>query len=508
MKNTLYIVSGSTVISLIVGITLAWVMAYLNIGGKKWIQLFIFLPFIIPSYITTLAWIQLFSENGPVASILEIFPGDWKLPNLYSMTGIIVILGLSHYPLVYLLSVELFRKIPIELEHAAQICGAKKGKIMYKVVLPLAIPGISSGGILAFLSNLDNFGIPAILGIPANIRVLSTYIYEEVVGFGPASFSRAAVLSILLGGIAFIGLLIQWLLLRKSRVIETVNRVTEPRIQLSSMKKRFIEIIIWSFLLLTSFVPFLSMGMTSLIKAYGLPFHLENLSFKNYEYILFTDSKTISALTNSLKLALLTTVVSLIIGTTIAYIRYKLPNKWTKLVELLITIPYALPGTVFALSMIFTWMQPIPGWNPGIYGSIWILIIAYITRFLVLQVRGSYTALTQIESSIEEAARTSGAKFFVKWRKILMPLLLPGVISGALLVFLTSLTELTVSSLLWSTGAETVGVVIFNFEQAGYTLYSTAFSSLIVLAILLLGIFLIFFEKIWRRKVLKQVDSA
>ncbi|MED1438815.1 iron ABC transporter permease [Aeribacillus composti] len=508
VKNTLYIVIGSTLVSLILGIAMAWVIAYLNISGKKWMQLFIFFPFIIPSYITTLAWVQFFSGNGPIAAVLYMLPGDWKLPNLYSIGGIIFILGLSHYPLVYLLTVEVFRKIPLELEQAAQTCGAKRGTIIRKVILPLALPGICSGGMLAFLSNLDNFGIPAFLGIPANIRVLSTYIYEEVVGFGPAAFARAAVLSILLGAIALIGLSIQWLLLRRSRVIETVKRDKEPRIHLSLTWKRLIEIAVWAFLLFTSFVPFVSMGTTSLIKAYGLPFQLENLSLENYRYILFSDPKTMSAISNSMKLAILTTIVSLIVGTAIAYLRYKSPNRWTKLVELFVTIPYALPGTVFALSMIFSWMQPLPGWNPGIYGSIWILIIAYITRFIILQVRGSYTALTQVEPSIEEAARTSGAKPLVKWRRILMPLLLPGIIGGALLVFLTSLTELTVSSLLWSTGAETVGVVIFNYEQAGYTTYSTAFSSLIVFGILFGSFLFISLEKVWRRKVLKQNDSA
>jgi len=167
------------------------------------------------------------------------------------------------------------------------------------------------------------------------------------------------------------------------------------------------------------------------------------------------------------------------------------------------TIPYALPGTVFALCMIFMWLEPIPGWNPGIYGTVWILFIAYVTRFLVLQVRGSYTALLQIDPSMEEAARTSGAAGWVKWRRILLPLLFPGIVSGALLVFLMALTELTVSSLLWSSGSETVGVVIFGYEQAGYSTYSTAFSTVLVLGILFGGGLFMLLSKLWDRKVLK-----
>ncbi|MNZ82485.1 Maltose transport system permease protein MalG [compost metagenome] len=173
----------------------------------------------------------------------------------------------------------------------------------------------------------------------------------------------------------------------------------------------------------------------------------------------------------------------MIIGSIFAYFRVRRPSKVNKLAELAISIPYTLPGIVFALSMILTWMEPIPGWNPGVYGTTTILFIAYVCRFLILQIRAGITAFSQIESSMEEAARISGAKAWSRWVAILMPLLLPGLLSGALLVFLTALTELTVSALLYSSGSQTIGVTIFGFEQAGNTLYSTALSSLIVFLI-------------------------
>jgi iron(III) transport system permease protein len=154
------------------------------------------------------------------------------------------------------------------------------------------------------------------------------------------------------------------------------------------------------------------------------------------------------------------------------------------------------------------WIQPIPGWQPGIYGTIWILLIAYITRFTILQVRGSAAAFSQLDPSMEEAAQMSGAGIWVKWRKILLPLLLPGVLGGSLLVFLTALTELTVSSLLWSSGSETIGVVIFSYEQAGFSTYSTAFSSMIVLAIILAGIIFMIVNKMWEKRVIKLDDTT
>ncbi|EOR22541.1 ABC-type Fe3+ transport system, permease component [Niallia nealsonii AAU1] len=498
IQNTIVITISSTLLALVLGVGLAFVMAYLNIRAKKWLQLLIFLPFLIPSYVATLAWVQFFGGNGPIQFLFN------KSINLYSTGGIIFVLGLSHYPLVYLMSVEVLRRIPRELKDAASTSGASGRVVFRKVIFPMALPGIASGGILAFLSNIDNFGIPAFLGIPANIRVLSTYIYEQIIGYGPSAFSRAAVLSVIMGVIALIGTLVQWAIIRKSNVSETAARDMEPRYFLSRGWRNLAELVLWIFLLLTTLVPLIVMASTSFIKAYGLSLSWENLSLKNYMYLLFEDAKTGAAIGNSITLALATMLICMVIGTAIAYLRFKKPSLFVKASEIIVTIPYALPGTVFALAIILMWLQPLPGVQPGIYGTIWILLIAYITRFTVLQMRGSLTAFSQIDPTMEEAARISGARAVAKWRSILFPLLMPGVLSGAALVFLTALTELTVSSLLWSSGSETIGVVIFSFEQAGYTTYSTAFSTLIVGAVLIMGIMFVLLEKIWKQKVIKS----
>ena len=213
-------------------------------------------------------------------------------------------MGLSHYPLVYLLTVGVLRKIPRELVMAANVSGSSKFTSFRKVTMPLALPGIASGGLLAFLASLDNFGIPAFLGIPANIRVLSTYIYEQIIGFGPSAFAKGATLSVILGVFAIIGTLIQWLLLRRSKQFETSREDKEPRIILSKKRRLIIEGVLWIFLIVTSIVPLLSMASTSLIKAYGLDFTLQNLSFKHYKFILFSSSKAQDAIQNSLQLCL------------------------------------------------------------------------------------------------------------------------------------------------------------------------------------------------------------
>jgi iron(III) transport system permease protein len=240
---------------------------------------------------------------------------------------------------------------------------------------------------------------------------------------------------------------------------------------------------------------------TSFIKAYGLPFSFENMTMEHYKYILFQYEKVKIGIVNSLKLAFFTTIICLFIGTAIAYIRIRFDRHETRLTEGIISLPYALPGMVLALAMILAWVQPIPGWKPGIYGTIWILLIAYVTRFLILQVRSSMTALTQVSTEMEEAAHISGARGIAKWRYIMLPLLFSGVLSGAFLVFITTLTELTVSSLLWSSGSETIGLLIFSFEQGGYTTYSTALSTLILLFLMLTSLIIYLLIKCFNKKV-------
>ncbi|TCL66529.1 iron(III) transport system permease protein [Hydrogenispora ethanolica] len=503
LKNTLIITGGATLLALLFGVLAAWLVAYSDIRAKKLLQTLIVLPLIIPSYIITLAWTQLLSPGGMAARILALLPGNIKPWNIYSFGGIIMMMGISYYPLVYLLTRDALRRISRDAEAAARVAGLNKTQVLLKITLPLALPGIAGGGLLAFLASLDNFGIPAFLGIPARINVLSTYIYQQIIGFGPSAFAQGAALSVLLGLIALAGTALQWWLVRKHHHLETVGEDRLPRLALGKCRP-WVEFLFGCFLIGGSVVPLVAMAMASLIKAYGLDFTPVNLTLKHYHFILFESQKTQYALRNSLLLGLAATLICLFFGTALAYYRMRRASRFGKLVELVVGIPYALPGMVLALAMIFSWMEPLPGWNPGIYGSIWILVIAYVTRFMILQVRGSIAALMQVDPSMEEAARICGAGMPARWRKILVPLLLSGICSGAFLVLISALTELTLSSLLWSSGAETIGLTIFNFEQAGFVTYSASFSTLVVMLILAAGLLLRILQKFWQSRVVRE----
>ncbi|MDQ0656325.1 iron ABC transporter permease [Paenibacillus sp. W2I17] len=503
LRNTVYIVIGSTVFSLVIGTALAWVVAYTDIRHKSALHMGIMLCFILPSYVLTLSWSSFTGSQSWLAHLLQWIHPDLAPWSMYSMGGIVFVMGIHHFPLVYMFTLDVLRKIPRDLEWAARAGGASRIEVFRRFTLPLALPGLTAGGLLVFLASLDNFGIPAFLGTPVNISVLSTLIYEKIIGFGPSAFARGASLSVLLGAAAVVGSLLQWILLRKSHASDTMQPDLTPRYNLGCMRKP-LTLAIWAGLALITIIPLSSMISMSLKRAYGLGLTRANMTLDNYKYILFENERVWQAIQNSLVLSLVTMLACLIIGSGFAYIRVRKPNQFNKMAELATAVPYTLPGIVFALSMILVWMEPVPGWNPGIYGTMTILFIAYICRFLILQIRSSVTSFMQLDASMEEAARISGAGFWRKWTAVLLPLLLPGILTGGMLVFLTALTELTVSALLYSSGSQTIGVTIFSFEQAGDTLYSTALSSLIVALIAAGGVILLIAQRWATRKGVKS----
>ncbi len=266
LKDTFIIVAGSSSVSMLLGVLAAWVMAYTDLRHKKALHMAMMLSFILPSYVLTLSWSSFMGTQGIAAHVLQWFNPNAKPWSMYSYGGIIFVMGIHHFPLVYLLTVDVLKKIPRDLEWATRAGGAGKLKTFCLITLPLALPGLTAGGLLVFLSSLDNFGIPAFLGIPKNISVLSTLIYEEIVGFGPSAFARGAVLSVMLGMIAVIVTLLQWLAVRKIKTADTVMIDNHPRYSLGK-HRTWITAAVWAFLAMITVVPLVSMVATSLKKS-------------------------------------------------------------------------------------------------------------------------------------------------------------------------------------------------------------------------------------------------
>ncbi len=481
IRNTVVIAAASTLLSAAAGSSAAFLMAYTNLKRKELLEMLLLLPFVIPSYIITLSWSGLLSRQGLINRLVTA--AGLEAINIYSVSGIILVIGICNTPIVYMSVVHMLRKIPMDMEWASKTCGFGTCATLLRINLAEALPAVVSGSLLAFLSAIDNFSVPAFLGISSGIPVLSTYIYEKAISFGPDAFPAAAALSVLLSVIAVGGTLLEGMLVGKRSAMESMKEDHTVRIWLASGWRKGIEWGLLAFLGFINIVPLLNMIYSSFQKTYGLRMSLQNFSVKNFSFVL-TNRGAVAAVCNSLLLAAATSLICIVLGMVCAYLKIRKNSVVMKTAEKCASLTYAVPGIVLSLAMIFHWVEPVPGFRPGIYGTMGILAVAYVTRYLVLQIKGSATALLAIDPALEEAVRVSGRGKIALWREVMLPLLTGPVLSSAFLIFVPALTELTLSSMLAGAGTKTIGLTIFNYQQSGDYNLSAALSSIVVLFIL------------------------
>ena len=469
IANTIIVNTGGTLLAASLGILFAFLIAYTDLPCKPLIHNLLLVPLVIPGYIITLAWMQTLGQ-GSLIYRLTHFP-------LYSHWGIILIFGVCNYPLLYLLALNNFRKISRELEQAATVSGCRKWSVFFHVTLPLSAGILINAMLLIFLSCLDNFGTVAFIGIPANITVLSTDIYKAVTSFSHDSFGSAAIRAIFLSLIAF-GLM--WASGRTTGGLHSVMAEKEDMSVRCSLGKFRIPLLCAALLILAliNIMPLMTLVMTSLTKAMGVPFRPDTVTLANFEKI-FRNSKCLNGLKNSLVLAMGSVSVCAVLGITVSYGTLRRKSKLCGILQHLLTFPYSIPGIILGLGLILTFAKPVFGIS--IYGSICILLLAYIIRFTAVILRACNSAFATLDPAMEEAGMSCGAAAPSIWKQIILPLTSAPVLSGMGLVFLSSLMELTTSSILWSAGSETVGVVIFNFTSAGKTNMASAYSTVILL---------------------------
>ncbi len=502
--NTIIIALGSTAMAAVLGSVFAFIIAYTNVHRKRLLELLVLLPFIIPSYIITLSWSSLLGQKGVINKTLAAM--GFGSINIYSVAGIVLVLGFCNIPIVYMNVIHMLRKIPTDMEWAARTCGYSVAQTMIKINLVQVMPAIISGSILAFLAAIDNFAVPAFLGISSGIPVLSTYIYEKSISFGPDSFSLAAALSVILSVIAVGGTMVESAFVKKGAGMDSIAEDFSVRIALGEKKRKALQYGMTAFLCVINIVPLVSMCKSALQKNYGVKFTIQQFTMQNFA-VVFHNQGVLDAIRNSLILAGTCCAICVVVGTLIAYQKVRHPGKIVKLAEKSASLTYAIPGIVLALAMIFHWVEPLPGVRPGIYGTVGILMIAYVTRYLILQIKGSATAMLAIHPALEEAAEASGRGVMTVWGKILIPLLARPVLASTFMIFVSALTELTLSSMLASAGTKTIGLMIFNFQQAGDYNLAAAMSVIIVLLVLA-GYFLVNYQGFSCKKVEERVYES
>ncbi|QEW06462.1 ABC transporter permease [Nitrincola iocasae] len=482
LGHSLYTSGLGTLIAVVLGCLFAFTLTLTNIRGKSLLVFCFMLPMMIPPQVTALSWLQLTGPGSPLLNTLGIAPALGSPQPLYSAEGIALLLGIQHAPLVFLALRSSLIHLPRDLIEAARISGARQHKIWIDMILPLSRNGLIAGASIAFVSALGNFGIPAMLGIPASYYVLPTLIYQKMSGFGTSVLPEIASLSVLIGVLALMGVMMQQQMLKRSRFSLLGHSGRSQDFVLGRWRLP-LEIVLALVLVLILVAPLVALVTSSLVPAMGVHLNFTNLSFTAYQEMVGRQGVTLRAFSNSLLLAGGAALLLMLLATLLAYLMQSLPQRARSALTSMIEIPYALPGVVLAIACILLFAKPIPILNLTLYGTLGIIFIAYLARFLSVSLKPIVASFSELDPSLEEAARISGASTLRRLVDILLPLIAPAIFAGGLLVFLTAVNELTVSALLWSAGKETLGVLIFNLDQSGDSILASAIAVLVVLMV-------------------------
>lgn len=468
-----------TIISLVIGCAFAYLLTLTDIPAKGPLSFFFVLPMMIPPQVTALAWVQMSGPSSPLLKALHIAPPMGSPQPLYSVAGIALLYGVQHAPLVYLALRAGLMTLPRDGVEAARLSGASSLRVFRDIILPLSLPGVIAGAAISFVSCTGNFGIPAILGIPASIFTLPTLIFSKFTAFTVRTFGDVALLSAIIALISVAGLAIQDRALRGRdyRVIGLSGATAA--FELGGWKLIFTPLL-WIVLFFMLAAPFFALVAGALVPAYGVPLTFKTMTFHAFEEILFRQAVTRTAFVNSLSLASGAAVGLLFITVLAAYALTRRKDTLSRIVSSLVEIPYSLPGIVMAVCFILVFAAPIPVLNVTLYGTVWIILIAYFSSFFAVSLKPVVSAFHQLDPALEEAARLSGAGFFRRLKDIIVPLIAPAAGASVILVFLIACNELTISALLWSAGTQTLGVAIYNLDDSGSSDLASALSVLVV----------------------------
>ncbi|MBI3976231.1 MAG: iron ABC transporter permease, partial [Armatimonadetes bacterium] len=435
----------------------------------------------------TLSWIFLLSPRiGLVNQWLMRLLGLSAAPfDVYSMGGMIWVEGLHWSPIVYLMMSAAFRSMDPALEEAALMSGSNVLQTFARVTLRLNVPTILGVCLLLFLRGLETFEVPAIIGLPAGIHVFTSKIYLAVKSY-PSDFGLAGAYSTNLLLLTLTGIYLYGRVTREAARYATVTG--------KGFRPRVIDLGPWRYPAAAVIVAYLgvmvALPLFVLMWNSFLPFYMKPslaalrlFTLDNYAF-LFTLPKTTRAVVNSIGLSLGSATLVMLTTSVIAWItvRSRLPGRW--LLDNLASLPLIFPGIVMGVALIWVYLTlPIP-----IYGTIWILLIAYVTRYLPYGMRTSSASLVQIHRELEEAAETSGASWWRTFVSIILPLLRPGLLAGWIYIVIVSMRELSSSILLWGPGAEVLSIYIFDLWQTGHPQELAALGLMMIGALFVLAV--------------------
>ncbi len=481
--NSLAFSVGAAALSLVTGTVLAYLNVRTDVPFKGLFFAASMIPLIIPGILYTVAWILLASPQiGLLNTALEpIFGPD--LLDVFTIWGMIWVEGLHLSPIVFLLMVAAFRSMDPSLEESALMSGASRWTVFRRITTPLVRPAIVASILIMTVRSLESFEVPALLGLQNGIYVFTSRIYFTLRTY-PPDLGAAGALALGLLAIAVLGVLLSNRVGRGSKSYQTVTgKGFRPRpIELGRLRP-VMGVGIVLYFLITVVAPLGVLVYTSLLRFYRAPSReaFSTMGLDNYRQLLHLD-QAVTAMKNSLILGIGSATLVMLFMAVAAWlvVRSRVPGRG--LVDQLAFLPLVIPGLVLGLALSFVYLRsPVP-----IYGTLFILLIAYCTRYMPYGMRYAVTSMHQISGELEESAQVCGASWWDTFRRVLLPLMSPGLVAGWVYIMVVSFRELSSSILLYSPGKEVLSILIFEqFENGQFTVLS-ALGVVMVLTLVIL----------------------
>jgi iron(III) transport system permease protein len=482
LLNTLIYATAVSAISLVFATIFAWLVERTDMPGANWAWTMMLLPLAMPGILRSMSWILLLSPRSGIINVyLREFLGlfgakpDTGPFNIFTLPGMVFVEGMSGSTTLFLLMVGAFRLMDPSMEEAAKISGARTLTTLRRVTLGLMLPAVLAAAMYAFLGNLDDFETPLLIGLQAGIYLLPTLIYFTA--YVSPSYGLATAYSsiFIIFTIVMVWIYYRVVIRHTERYASITGKGYRPR-RLALGKWRWVALGLFiAFFTLNIVLPFFTLLWAALLPSYMVPSQaaLQYVTLGNFA-TLINEPSIINSTVNTIILGVVTATGTMALAYLVSWLIVRVKVKGGGLLDGLAFIPHAIPTVSITLALIVLYLHPAMRWIP-IYGTIWIMMLALMTRYIAFASRTANSAMTQIHGELEEAARTSGATRFTTLLRITFPLLLPPFIGGWVWVFAHTIRSFSIPLMLATPGNETIAVVMYHFweRKADFSLAST-----------------------------------
>ena len=467
--NSFKVTFSVTILTILVGVPIAYFMSKYQIKGRRFLEIVIIISMMSPAFIGAYSWILLLGRNGVVTRFMAEHIGI-NTPSIYGFGGILLVFTLKLYPFIYMYVSGALKKFDVSLEEAAESLGSHGLRKLFGIVLPLITPSIFAGALMVFMNSLADFGTPQLIG--EGFVTMPVLVYSEFVSeMGGEAHFAAAMADIMIFITAVMFTLQKSYINRKSYTMSSLRPIQKG--ELHGMRSLLVHGFIYLVVLL-SIIPQLTVIYTSFLNTNGSIF-LPGYSLVSYRKIFSTLG---TAIRNTYLFGAAAILLILVLGVLIAYISVRRRNVLTGIIDTITMMPYIIPGSVLGITLLLSFNK-----RPVILsGTAFIIIISLVIRRLPYTLRSSSAILYQIDLNLEEASISLGCKPMRTFFRITLIMMLPGVMSGAILSWITVINELSSSVILYSGKTRTMSVAIYTEVVRGNYGTAAALSTILIIS--------------------------